>query len=525
MARKRSTYQVECEGSAAVFCSQREGRVALMPPTLPGRGRVGPVTLVPTTLGVDLGTSGLKLVLLARDGSVVAESEAAYDVEHPRPGRSESAPTAWTTALGAALDDLAARAAGLGEVAVRAVGVAGQMHAAVLVDAAGDAVVPAVLWTDARATARLDRWRALPDAVRAPLANPLVPGMTGPVLDWFAAHDPVALDRAAHVLLPKDVVRAWLVDDAALPVATTDRSDAAGTLLWDVPADAWAADVVAHLDLPARLLPGVAPSDAVAGTTARVARWFPASGTAVPVVVGGGDTPAARLAVGAPGLHVNLGTGAQVMAALDQPQPALDPVVHTFADTGSGPAARWYRLAAVQNAGLALGWALRVLGLGWSDGLALARTVPDGAGGVTFLPFLTGERGGVAGPGARGAWTGLREDTGRPELVRAAVEGMVFAVAAAVDLLETAPGAVVVTGGGSRDPLVRRLLADALGRPVHRVGLRSATAVGAALLAARGTGDPVEPVVATDEPELPGPGRADVVEHLARWREATAALG
>lgn len=506
------------------------------------------MTLVPTTLGttlgIDLGTSGLKLVLLGRDGSVVAEAEAAYDVEHPRPGRAESAPATWTTTLGVALDDLAARAAGLGEVAVRAVGVAGQMHAAVLVDAAGDAVVPAVLWTDARAADRIDRWRALPDAVRAPLANPLVPGMTGPVLDWFAAHDPATLDRAAHLLLPKDVVRAWLVDDPVLPVATTDRSDAAGTLLWDVPRDAWAADVVAHLDLPARLLPGVAPSDAVAGTTARLARWFPASGSAVPVVVGGGDTPAARLAVGAPGLHVNLGTGAQVMAALDRPEPVLDPLVHTFADTGAGPAARWYRLAAVQNAGLALGWALRVLGLGWSDGLALARTVPDGAGGVTFLPFLTGERGGVAGPGARGAWTGLREDTGRPELVRAAVEGMVFAVAAAVDLLDPAPaasavapvagppvsrpeggpGAVVVTGGGSRDPLVRRLLADALGRPVHRVGLRSATAVGAALLAARGTGDPVEPVVATDEPELPGPGRADVVGHLARWREAAAAL-
>ncbi len=122
-----------------------------------------------------------------------------------------------------------------------------------------------------------------------------------------------------------------------------------------MPADAWAADVVAHLDLPARLLPGVALSDAVAGTTARVARWFPASGPRCPSS-GRRGHPAARLAVGAPGLHVNLGTGAQVMAALDQPQPALDPVVHTFADTGSGPAARWYRLAAVQNAGLALGW-------------------------------------------------------------------------------------------------------------------------------------------------------------------------
>jgi len=504
------------------------------------RTPAGPSTV---HLGVDLGTSGLKLVLLARDGTVVAESEASYDVAHPRPGWSQTDPATWTGALARALDDLAARA-GDG-VVVRAVGVAGQMHAAVLADAAGLPLAPAVLWTDARAADRLDRWRALPEPVRARLANPLVPGMTGPVLDWFAAHDPALCDRAAHVLLPKDVVRAWLVDDAALPAGTTDRSDAAGTLLWDVTRDAWADDVVAHLDLPGRLLPGVAPSDAVAGTTSRLARWFPASGTAVPVVVGGGDTPVARLAVGAPGLHVNLGTGAQAMAALDRPAPVADAVVHTFADTGAGEDAGWYRLAAVQNAGLALDWALRMLGLSWEDAVALARSAPAGAGGVTFLPFLTGERGGVAGPGARGAWTGLGESTGRAELVRAAVEGMVFAVAAAVDLLD-APGTdpstgpvgpasagtrspdrdaeVVVTGGGTREPLVRELLADALGRPVRRVGLRSATAVGAALLAARGTGDPVEPATTTAAPDLPTPARPDVVEHLAAWRATAAAL-
>ncbi len=348
-----------------------------------------------TYLGIDLGTSGLKLVLLAPDGTVTAEAEAAYDVEHPRLGWSQADPVAWTTALDAALADLATAARAVSsDVAVRAVGLGGQMHAAALVDEAGAAVAPAVLWTDSRATDLLDRWRALPDAVRAPLANPLVPGMTGPVLDWIAAHEPATLDSAAHVLLPKDVVRAWLLADGehALPVATTDRSDAAGTLLWDVTRDAWAEDVVERLGLPGRLLPGVAPSDAVAGTTARLARWFPASGAAVPVVVGGGDTPVARLAVGSPARHVNLGTGAQVVAALDRPEPVLDPVVHTFADSGSGPGAGWYRLAAVQNAGLALDWALRVLGLGWEDGLALARTAPDRAGGVTFLPFLTQHR-------------------------------------------------------------------------------------------------------------------------------------
>jgi xylulokinase len=164
--------------------------------------------------------------------------------------------------------------------------------------------------------------------------------------------------------------------------------------------------------------------------------------------------------------------------------------VHGYADVDGG----WYRMAALRNAGSAWSWVCRVLGLSWAELFAAAAAVPAGARGVVFRPFLAGERGGVAGPADRGSWTGLGPGTTREDLARAAVEGVVFAVAAAARLLDGAgDGELLVTGGGARADVVRRLLADALGRPVRALGLRSASAVGAAVLAARGTGADVVP--------------------------------
>jgi xylulokinase len=177
--------------------------------------------------------------------------------------------------------------------------------------------------------------------------------------------------------------------------------------------------------------------------------------------------------------------------------------VHCYADTGDG----WYAMAALQNGASAWAWAAGVLGTAPADLLALAATAPPGAGGAVFRPFLTGERGGVAGPGDRASWTGLSAATTRADLARAAVEGVVSAVAAAAGLLGTPPPEpVVLTGGGGRAPLVRQLLADALDRPVTHLPLRSASAVGAAVLAGRGVGRPVEPERTPSPPVAPGTG-------------------
>jgi xylulokinase len=429
-------------------------------------------------LGVDLGTSGLKLVVLGDDGSVVAEAETGYAVDRPGPDRAEIDVGAWRRAFDVALDGLRLEGA-----RVRVLGLSGQMHGAVLVDATGAPLRPALLWPDRRASVELGRWRALPEPDLAALANPLVPGMTGPMLAWLARHEPDTVARAAAVLLPKDAFRAALVPGAVPGV--TDRSDASATLLWDVVADDWSSAATAAAGVPRELLPEVRPSSEVVGTAA-----LPCGD--VPVVVGGADTPLALLAAGTEaGLQVNLGTGAQVLHPGWVPRSTADPVVHGYADVAGG----WYAMAALQNGGSAWSWVCGVLGLSWAELFEAAAATPAGAGGVVFRPFLTGERGGVAGPDDRGGWTGLNAGTTRADLARAAVEGVAAAIGAAAGLLRAGDDGspVVLTGGGGRAAVVQQVLADVLGRPVRHLRMRSASAVGAAVLAGRGIGLDVTP--------------------------------
>ena len=452
-------------------------------------------------LGGDVGTSGLKLVALDPSGAVLAEGESGYDLDRPRPGWAQTDPAVWRAALKDALTQVTPVLAGR---RVAGLGLSGQMHGTVLVDSAGAPLAPAVLWPDGRATAQVDRWRAMPDGVRAALANPLVPGMTGPVLAWLAAHEPGLLRRAAAVLLPKDALRASLVPDADPRV--TDRSDASATLLWDVVADGWSAEATAAAGVDPALLPAVRPSAEVVG-----AAVLPVG--EVPVVVGGADTPLALLAAGTrAGRQVNLGTGAQVLRPGWTPAPADDPPVHGYADVEGG----WYAMAALQNGGLAWTWVCGVLGLTPAELFDAAASVPPGAGGVTFRPFLTGARGGVAGPADRGGWAGLSSGTTRAELARAAVEGVAFAVGAAAGLLG-GEGPVVLTGGGGRPAVVQQLLADVLAVPVRYLPIRSASAVGAALLAARGTGTAVATGQEAGRPVEPRPSPA-LTASLDRWR-------
>ncbi len=431
-------------------------------------------------LGADLGTSGLKLVALDPSGAVVAEAEADYAVEHPGPDRAETDVRVWRRAL----DDALAEVAGaLAACRVLALGLAGQMHGAVLVDATGTALRPALLWPDRRAVAELAAWRALPPADRAALANPLAPGMTGPMLAWLVRHEPETGARAAAVLLPKDAVRATLLPGA--DVAVTERSDASATLLWDVAADRWSAAAVDAAGIPGELLPAVRASTDVAGTAELTVG-------AVPVVVGGADTPLALLAAGTTtGVQLNVGTGVQLLRPGLNPRPVDEPLVHSYADEAGG----WYAMAALENGGSAWSWVCGVLGMSWAELFDAAASAPAGAGGVRFSPYLGGERGGVAGPDDRAAWTGLNPGTTRADLARSAVEGVVGAVGAAFALLavpdDGAP--VVLTGGGARSALVQQLLADVLRRPVRHVRVRSASAVGAAMLAGRGIGVDVVP--------------------------------
>ena len=428
-----------------------------------------------SVLGIDLGTSSVKVVVLGRDGRVLAQASGRYDVVRARPGWAETEPEDWWRATGEALarvptDDVAA------------VGLSGQMHGVVLAAADGTPTRPAVLWADARAEPQLARYRDLPDDVRARLANPLSPGMAGPVLAWLHAHEPDAVTRAQSALQPKDWLRARLTGAVA-----AEPSDASATLLYDALRQDWDDVVIEALGIRRDLLPRILPTAAtVAGATT--------AGT--PVVAGAADTAAAALGAGLtrPGtVQLTIGTGVQLVTPVPAPTEAdltTDPTTHLYRSaTDDG----WYAMAAGLSGGQTLDWVRRLLGLDWPALYATAARGPR-AGDPVFLPHLVGERTPYLDTRMRGAWAGLDARHDREALAWAALEGVAFGVADAHDALRDAAPAtrtateIRLAGGGSVAPAWRQLLADVLGTPLRPVEVPDASARGAALLAARAAG-------------------------------------
>jgi xylulokinase len=243
----------------------------------------------------------------------------------------------------------------------------------------------------------------------------------------------------------------------------------------------------------------------------------------VPVVAGGADTACALAAVRAAAasvagpeaadiLVVNVGTGIQVLRPAKAALASSSPVTHLYADTEGG----WYEMLAIQNGGLVLSWVQARLGAPWDELVGLAASAPPGSSGAVFVPFLTGERGGVASTSSTASWQGLTPTVGRAELARAAFEGLAFTIRRGIDVLGVQPGPpVVLCGGGSREPWLRQLIADVVGLPMRHVQLRSASAMGAAVLAARGVGGRLTiPATVTDLIPAPDGALASAYE---RW--------
>lgn len=443
-------------------------------------------------LGLDLGTSGLKLTLVGENGSIVCESEADYDVRAPQPGHAETDPADWAAALESAAAKLSSSmTAADTAVNLRGIGVTGQMHGLVLTNDAGKPVRPAILWPDQRAAGCLAPWTRLDDGARGRLSNPIVAGMPGPALSWLRDFEPESRQAASQVTFPKDWLRGLLTGDRV-----TERTDASASLLWDVVADGWSPEAMELSGVSGDQLPALVACDELTGAVGESAGAdsFGRFGwREVPVVAGGSDVAcvlaALQKAQGAQRWHhtvvINLGTGIQILRPDAAPVPRLDAPTHLYADSDAG----WYEMVAIQNGGLALSWAQQVLGFGWDEFVAAARSAPAGSAGASFSPFLTGERGLVADHDAKAAWSGLTPSVGRAELARSAFEALAFTVRRGLEALNFAAQAVVLTGGGARDPWVRQLIGDVLGQPLRYVPLRSASAVGAAVLAARGVGE------------------------------------
>jgi len=482
---------------------------------------------VTCVIGLDLGTSAVKALLIDERQAVLAEAEVKLATQHPAPLASEQDVEGWWEATVAALDQLA-HAAPAAMARVRAIGLAGQMHAAVLLDAADRPVRPAMLWNDSRAHAEADALKRLGLDLARALGVPAMAGMTAPKLAWLARHEPAAVARTRHILLTKDFVRLRLTGERV-----TDVSDAAGTWLLDQARRTWSARAIAATGVDPAWLPPIVEGSAVTGTLrpALAARWR--CGPGVVVAGGGGDTPAGGVGIGAVEdgqAYVSLGTSAQMFVAADAHRPAPEQLVHAFCHAVPG---RWYQMAAMQNGAGVLSFVAGLLGV--TDIAGLVAQVEAGFTGpsrLLVLPYLNGERTPHDDPHARGVVMGLTSDTSRIDLAQAAMEGVAFAFADARDALAAAGVRVAAAGfigGGARSRLWGRMIAAVLGIPLHvYAGGERGPAFGAARLGWLALGHAPADILVTPaikETLLPEPGLTGLYAgRVAAFRRLYVAL-
>ena len=483
-------------------------------------------------LGIDVSTTATKAVLVDGAGVVLGIGVAEYPFDVPRPLWSEQDPALWWTGAVAAIRSVLATT-GVAGAAVEAVGLTGQMHGAVLLDASDAVLRPAILWNDQRTAAECDVIRAAvgPERLIEITGNDALTGFTAPKLVWVRDHEPEVWSRIAHVLLPKDYVRLHLTGDHAL-----DKADGAGTLLFDLAARDWSPEVLATLRIDPAWLPptfeGPIPTGAI--TSSAAAATGLRAGT--PVVAGGGDQAANAVGVGVvdPGtVALSLGTSGVIFAATDRP--IVEPAgrVHAFCHALPD---RWHLMSVMLSAAGSLRWFRDTIAPGVPFGTLVdeAASVPAGAGGLLFLPYLSGERSPHPDPLARGAFVGLSIAHDRRHLTRAVLEGVAFGLRDGLDLMTAAgmaaPREIRASGGGTASSLWRQILADVLEADIATVATTEGAAYGAALLAAVGAGwfEPVGAATAawvtTTTAATPGVDRPTYRARHAAYRQLYPAL-
>ena len=442
-------------------------------------------------LGIDVGTTAVKALVVDESGAVAGEAESPLDVSVPRPGWAEQDPAGWWQGT---VEAVRAACAQAGVRDVGAIGLSGQMHSAVLLDGADIVLRPAILWNDVRTTAQC---RFITDVIgkvglRRLVGNPALEGFTAPKLLWVRDEEPRVFERAHTVLLPKDYVRLLMTGEKA-----TEPSDAAGTLLFDVRRGRWSQGMAAALDLDPAMFPAVLGSAGVTGRLTPSAAGALGLGPGTPVVGGGADNAAAAVGSGvvAKGaMQTSIGTSGTVVAPIERPR--VDPGMRIHSFNHAVPDT-WYLMGVVLSAGAALAWFRRALAgqegtaPAYDELIAKAAGTPPGADGLTFLPYLTGERTPHADSNARGVFAGMHAGHERGHMVRAVLEGVTFALRDSLELMRRLgvdAGEAVAVGGGARSAVWRQMQADVLGVPVVTVGPSGGAPYGAAVLAAAGSG-------------------------------------
>ncbi|GAB3028486.1 xylulokinase [Bowmanella dokdonensis] len=431
-------------------------------------------------LGIDLGTSGVKVILLGQDGHVKDQANAPLVVSRPHPLWSEQDPLHWWQALQLCLDELASRQS-LG--AVRAIGLSGQMHGATLLDKQQRIIRPAILWNDGRCAAQCRQLEDAVPAARRITGNLAMPGFTAPKLLWLKQFEPDNFAQIAKVLLPKDYLRFCLSGDFA-----SDMSDSAGTLWLDVGKRDWSDEMLNACGLGTEQMPALFEGNQITGTLLPelASRW---GMNPVPLVAGGGDNAAGAVGVGLvrPGqAMLSLGTSGVYFAVSDgflaNPESAVHSFCHALPHT-------WHLMSVTLSAASCLQWlADSVCRAPVAELLdALQKSPPEPATAPLFLPYLSGERTPHNRPEAKGVWFGLDHDSNQQSLTYSVLEGVGFALAQGAEVLHASglvPDEISLIGGGSRSAYWRQLLADILNRPLtYRRGGEVGPALGAARLA------------------------------------------
>ncbi|WP_428696876.1 xylulokinase [Stappia sp.] len=416
-------------------------------------------------LGIDIGTSGVKTVLMDETGAVLGSASSALTVERPRPAWSEQDPESWWRAVVGTLDELTSSHSSA-MARVEGIGLSGQMHGATLLDEAHRVLRPAILWNDGRSEAECAALDARAD-FRGIGGNLVMPGFTAPKLEWVARHEPEVFEKTRLVLLPKDYVRLRLTGEAV-----SDMSDAAGTLWLDVARRDWSDALLAATGLDRSQMPRLAEgSDATGRVKADLAgRWGFA---AAPVVAGGaGDNAASACGIGAvrPGeAFISLGTSGVLFVATDRFRPNTQGAVHAFCHALPET---WHQMGVILSATDSLNWLARVSGCDVATLEAEASVRFDerhGPSEVVFLPYLSGERTPHNDAGARGSFIGLSHANDRADLALAVLEGVAFAFRDSLDVLSAAGSSVAratAIGGGARSECWLKILAAVLGIPI-----------------------------------------------------------
>ncbi len=494
-------------------------------------------------LGIDLGTSGVKALLIREDGTALASATVEYPLSTPRPLWSEQDPADWWRGVCEATQAVLLQAH-LSGSDIRAMGISGQMHGLTLLDASGEVLRPAILWNDQRTGAQCDEITQLAGGKHRVLeltANVVLPGFTAPKILWVRENEPEVYARVAHVLLPKDYIRYKLSGEFA-----TEVSDASGMSVFDVRRRTWSDEMLHALNIPREWMPRCAESHEVTAHVSATAA--PAIGLApgTPIVGGGGDNAAGAVGNGVVRegiVSASIGTSGVVFATAEkfamEPEGNLHAFCHAIPDT-------WHMMGVMLSAGGSLRWHRDVISRGrvandlspisYDDLMSDVASVPAGAEGLVFLPYLTGERCPYPDPLARGAFIGLTLRHTQAHLTRAVVEGITYGLADSLTLIRglgVRINEVRAVGGGARSAVWRQILADVFDAEITLINSSEGGAFGVALLAGVGAGvwsttreacDATLKVTTRVEPTKDATVRARYAETYALYREMYPAL-